>query len=789
MVESVKGSEFILHQIFLHFLSNSLEELYHTFKNEFRKKVSIQVFVILIYLMIVLIRGLLIYDSFSKSQSFIVQYELIWFAISLSGCALDLFSFYITCFNKAAGIFSIIICSYILGHSTYIYYFIGSTSGLYYFPAFVFPLTLVYLVSGIFVCYNYYIFVIALFSGSLTILITSFTLIPYLNMANKIGLPLLLFITCGCYGTASYQFELMIRNLFLQNEKNKERNKDLTNLFNEIPNEVLVVSKRKSIFTNNCFVRSFFPEFLENPNKQLTYDQILKLASTIKCSEQEGLTMKTIILKRKENSKNYQNKIFLMNEHGKNEQHFTYRFGRLEFQGSDSWVYIFNNMSITLELEKEKYDKKTKRVLLSQITHDMRTPINSMLCSEEVLENTVLSTDQRSTLILLKTSTQMLLNLVNDSLDLYLDEENSLKAACSNFDLKKLLKDSLFLLKHSFSSKGIALKLKIKDNLPDEINSDENRLRRIVINLLGNALKFTPRGGLVTVSSQFFVNKKLILISVKDSGPGISQENLANLFTRLGKLKDTSACNLTGLGIGLSVCKTLSKLLGGDISVSSQLTKGSKFTFWISNELENFQNENALSSQMNISTNYIDWTISESLSTSRFLNYEITGEEIKQNVRENSIDVIEVISDKNEVQLQTNHITKNVNESSNSKKALIVDDNVPTVDVLNSYCTKMNIRCDKCYNGAEAIEAIKIAASSDHNEMYDYVLLDNQMPIMGGIEALKQILNILSDSIKRPIFIIASGDSNEDIKSEVLSLNAIYVEKPISFTDFKKLLT
>ena len=131
MVESVKGSEFILHPIFLHFLSNSLEELYHTFKNEFRKKVSIQVFVILIYLMIVLIRGLLIYDSFSKSQSFIVQYELIWFAISLSGCALDLFSFYITCFNKAAGIFSIIICSYILGHSTYIYYFIGSTSGLY----------------------------------------------------------------------------------------------------------------------------------------------------------------------------------------------------------------------------------------------------------------------------------------------------------------------------------------------------------------------------------------------------------------------------------------------------------------------------------------------------------------------------------------------------------------------------------------------------------------------------------------------------------------------------------
>ena len=391
----------VMHFIFLHFFLPTLEELFHEYKNEFSKKRPIQIFIILLYFSLILIRSLSIYESHKRTTPFITQYEIIWLLIQICGAILDLVSFYLKCLNKISGIFTIIISSYILIHSTIQYYFINDTSGQYFFSAYIVPLILVYIVSGLFICYNYYIFSIALLIGLTIVIIFSFVFLENLKLVNKISIPIICFCLWGSLIIISYFFEQMLRILFYKNKKSGEKVEDLYNLFNVYPNEVLLISENKNVHANSTFFKSFFSDNDKNKNKDskfnLTYKKVLKLASKMEF-EEDSVTMKSIIMQDVNNNiepEKFQNKIFVIKSKNKEDQHFTYRFGKLEFENTPYLLFIFINLSLTFELEKEKYDKKNKRILLSQITNDMRTPITSMLASEELLEMSGLNNDQK----------------------------------------------------------------------------------------------------------------------------------------------------------------------------------------------------------------------------------------------------------------------------------------------------------------------------------------------------------------------------------------------------------
>ena len=633
------------------------------------------------------------------------------------------------------------------------YFFLNTNLTEFIFPSYVIPSFIIGIISGLFICYNFYIFSIAIFFGQTIQIVFSYLLIQNLDFKYKISsgfLPIFLVIF---EGTLSYYFERIVRILFYHSEENKERMNDLIKLFNVFPNEVLLISEDKSVFTNTSFKTTFISTNDHQMDKEISYQKVLNIATRLICEEDKA-NLKLVLKDFETKAEEYQTKLFSLKDKEVNENKFTYKCARLEFHSLKSIVLIFSNLSVTLELEKEKHDKTTKRILISQITHDMRTPLNSMLCSEEMLESTNLNLDQKDIVNLLKESTQMLLNLVNDSLDLYLNEDRSLKASCSLFDPINLFKQCLQLLNHSFKSKGVALKLNIKNDIPRLICSDENRLRRIIINLLGNALKFTPKNGYVRLKSQFDEDNQMVIISVKDSGPGIAEKHLQNLFTRLNKLKEHDDQNLTGLGIGLSVCKTLSNLLGGDIRVSSRINHGTKFTFWILSNLDHYI-ENKNESHIEIAQDIIEWSNSVLGTESRFFDHEyntlpLTSEALP--IEENKEHPDEEKTA--QIKIHKDHLLGDTK----SKKVLIVDDNVSTVDIISSYCKRLNMEFDKCYDGSEAVDLVKKALSRDSESIFDYIIMDNQMSKMDGIDALREIQSILINCKKKPTFIILSGE-------------------------------
>ncbi|MEI6708795.1 MAG: response regulator [Methylococcales bacterium] len=238
------------------------------------------------------------------------------------------------------------------------------------------------------------------------------------------------------------------------------------------------------------------------------------------------------------------------------------------------------------ELQKARDEAEAaniaKSVFIATMSHELRTPLNAILGFSELMSmDSSVTTSQKDTLAIINRSGAHLLRMINDVLDISKIEAGHLELEIKAFDLPKLIEDIGDMFSIRAQNKQLSFKVEIASNIQQYIKADSSKLRQILINLLGNAIKFTHDGGVILrVSTQPLADDVLVMllvIDIVDSGSGIATDQQADLFKPFVQLTQENS-DVKGTGLGLTISKSLIKLMGGSINVSSILGVGSTFT-------------------------------------------------------------------------------------------------------------------------------------------------------------------------------------------------------------------
>jgi len=240
-----------------------------------------------------------------------------------------------------------------------------------------------------------------------------------------------------------------------------------------------------------------------------------------------------------------------------------------------------------LRKAKEEADaaNRAKSEFLANMSHEIRTPMNAILGFTEVLSQKITDEQLKSYLDSIKSSGKSLLTLINDVLDLSKIEAGKMKLSREFIDPFVLFKDVEYLFSLRAQEKGLEFKVITDLNIPMGIEIDEVRLRQILINLIGNAIKFTEKGSVIVHVSAFPISTERVdlKITVKDTGIGIEPQHLQKIFEPFTQLESASTKRFGGTGLGLTITRRLVDLMGGEISVESELNKGTVFTVLLKN--------------------------------------------------------------------------------------------------------------------------------------------------------------------------------------------------------------
>ncbi len=335
-----------------------------------------------------------------------------------------------------------------------------------------------------------------------------------------------------------------------------------------------------------------------------------------------------------------------------------------------------------LKVAKQAADdaNQAKGDFLAYTSHEIRTPLNAIIGFSDVLLTSQLNPTQQDYSRRIKNAGTRLLTLINDLLDLSKIEAGKLNIEYADFELRQTLDEVVQEQAVKAREKQMTLELTIDDDVPDALVGDSLRLRQIVLNLIGNAIKFTPTQGKVTTRALVVGrdgDKPRVRFSVTDTGIGIPPEKVGALFQRYAQADASTARNYGGTGLGLSICKSLVELMEGSIGVTSESGKGSVFSF------------------------ELPFTVRAHAAAAA--KSEVAAADIEvENVKIEGM------------------------------RVLVAEDNEHNQLLIELLLKKQGVEPVLVNNGAEALEDLR-------KNNYDLVFMDLEMPVMGGFEAVAAI--------------------------------------------------
>ena len=227
---------------------------------------------------------------------------------------------------------------------------------------------------------------------------------------------------------------------------------------------------------------------------------------------------------------------------------------------------------------------RAKSDFLAMISHEIRTPLSGVIGSMELLATSTLDESQRRFVNAANTSGQHLLALLNDLLDLARIEAGEMRLERRSIDLRELVDEALAPFIATAAAKGLMLDAMVAPELPPRVWGDPLRMRQVLVNLIGNAVKFTQHGTVCVRLSgvpglRFDASRIAVRFEVEDSGIGIRAEALKHIFDAFGQAEDSTARHYGGTGLGLSISARLVRMMGGELRVRSEPGDGSSFDF------------------------------------------------------------------------------------------------------------------------------------------------------------------------------------------------------------------
>lgn len=385
-------------------------------------------------------------------------------------------------------------------------------------------------------------------------------------------------------------------------------------------------------------------------------------------------------------------------------------------------------------LEEVVRANKAKSQFLANMSHEIRTPINGILGMDSVLLKECHDENLREYAKNIQSAGQSLLSIINDILDISKIESGKMEILTIRYQLFSVLNDCYNLTKIKLQNKPVSFIMQINEKLPSWLYGDEVRIRQIINNFLSNAVKYTKEGN-ITFELDFEEKTDeqiLLVITVRDTGIGIKEEDLGKLFESFTRIEEKRNRNIEGTGLGLNLTKNLVNLMGGEVFAESTYGKGSCFTAKIPQK------------------------IADAKPMGDF------GKRYQQYLSTSDDDKLSFLAP--------------------DAKILVVDDVTMNLKVVEGLLKATKIQIDTAVSGSECLECVKTTP-------YQMIFLDHMMPEMDGLETLEHMKNLADNPNAQTPVIMLTANAIVGAKEEYIEAGFTdYLTKPIRETELLEMI-